>query len=652
MTQASSDHRPDPTLLSRYAEAEADIETKKRLLERATEVLDAATGVANAANDLRRRAQETTDLFQQWARAAQAYPDTLGGCGAAIARLIDARGNVAASVDQLRLISGKFNTPDSSDASIAEQMDAALAKFYGLNEESKTAFALSVSSNAACRQSNDVQKRLAKPLTGSKSNPVQLTQAGYQFADDLAALSSEASLFKEGTDVPNGLLEIFSAEGELHDGITQRLLPFSSVRRLSSQSKVLYDSTGALFAALEEDLQRYQTTAKDYLGESAADDYWQAGVKVKAAACSNERGCMSAVDAQATNSRSRLMAVRQSLITAKSNVDVDAAVLRQVVAQSAKLGHWIGSASQAIQSTVLLQPNEMQSVETAVKQAAQWRDTALAQLQAARRAADAAYLAAFGIPRASGAIANLAAPPNVGTASYGSEGSAGQAVKVTITDHGYELIAQFGDETHGYGAYTYVLFPRRVNDVRAPIAPGIEQRYKALLQAIYATTLERLKLPVDKAHWNSINLFCIPSLSARKEPTLDNYSTTIALQYLTVAKGGVIRRDSIMERLAAREGPFLLTTFTPMNTTRTDAPLLLADLSDLPNDTFASVLGDYKLHLTQLRSVSDQQTWQPAIGQRAALLFVKLAPDVLDSMKWVKTFVGVSGKETGAHSLN
>jgi hypothetical protein len=648
MIRASSDSPPDPQLLSRYAEAEADIQAKKRVLERATEILDAASAVAKAAHDLQRREQETTEFFRHWAAAAQSYPDTLGGCGAAIARLIGARADLAAGVDQLRAISGKFNTPDASDASIAQQMDEALTKFYGLNEDSKAVFALSLSSNAGCRQSSDEQKRLANPLTGPMSNPVQLTQAGYRFADDLAALSSEADLFMEGTDVPDGLLKIFSAEGRLHDGITRRLVPYSSARRLSNQSQVLYNDTAALFAALEGDLQRYQTAAQDYLGETAADDYWQAGARVKAAACSNERNCMTSVDAQAANGRDRLRAARKSLIAAKSDVDVDAAELRLVIAQSAKLGRWIGGASQAIQGTTLIQPEEMQSMEAAVKQAAQWRDAALAQLQAAHRAADEAYLAAFGTPRAAPAPLNAAAAPGVGSGQFASAGSGHEAVAVGIRDHGYELIARFGDETHGYGAYTYVLFPRRVNDAGAPIAPGTEQRYKALLQAIYATTLERLKLPVDKAHWTGINLFCIPSLNARSEPTLDNYSTTIALQYLTVAKGGVIRRDSIMKMLAAREGPFLLTTFAPMNTTRTDAPLLLADLSDIPNDTFSTILGDYKLHLTQLRSVSDQQTWQPAVGQRAALLFVKLAPDVTDSMKWVKTFVGVSGKETAA----
>lgn len=106
MIRASSDTQPDPQLLSRYADAEADIQTKNRVLKRAREILDTATAVAKAAHDLQRREQETTELFQHWATAAKAYPDTLGGCGAAIARLIEARADLAAGVDQLRAIWG------------------------------------------------------------------------------------------------------------------------------------------------------------------------------------------------------------------------------------------------------------------------------------------------------------------------------------------------------------------------------------------------------------------------------------------------------------------------------------------------------------------------------------------------------------------
>jgi hypothetical protein len=646
-------HTWDPEVLSEYWKAEANVATKRQEAEQAAEILDSVSAASRAAQQLLDRTQNVSLQVDRWAASAHAYPKLLAACSGSIDRFVLVRGELAGSAAELRSVSSRFNAAELHDTLTAKKVDDTLKSFYGLTQSSKDILESALADGDQCAHTTNEQSNHAARLRDPAGNTRALARFGYDVADDFSALSTEALVFRGGSDLPADIIETLAATRQVHDAITSRLIVFSSAREIPVGSTFLYKTIENLFVSLKSDLGSYQKAATELIAENAASDYWQAGVKVKASACNKDPDCMAAVEAQAANSQERVADAQWNCVIAQSRVEIDASELNYEILQSKRLSERVNEASRAMHSETIIGADELQTLATAVRQLTQWRDEANERLRLARFAADRAYEKAFGAPRLEAPIAILPIVPESGVSQLASGGYGQQAVAIDIRDHGYELVTQFGDESKGYGAYTYVLFPRRVNDSKVPIAPTVVQRYNALLDAIYASTLERSKFPADRTHRNLIDLFCIPSLGkSGTASTMDDYSTTIALQYLSVAKGGVIRRTSIMEKLVASEGPFLLTTFVPMNKTLSNSPLLLADLSGIPNDTYSSVLADYKLHLTQLRAVSDQQTWEPAIGQRAALLFVHVAPDFMESMKWVKKFVGVSGKEAGAAALN
>jgi hypothetical protein len=296
----------------------------------------------------------------------------------------------------------------------------------------------------------------------------------------------------------------------------------------------------------------------------------------------------------------------------------------------------IGAASKGMSEVVVLDDGEMEAIAKLGAAVNGWTKVLSQELETAQQAMAAAKLDVTGSVKGTGGS-------KVYVVTQTAQGAIAETPEEAprILWHGYELVNAYAIETKGYGAYTYVLFPLRVNDTAAPLPPGPAARYKALLEAIYSTTLERQQLPVGTAAIGT-NLFCIPATN-EGVPSLANYSTTIALEILSLSKGGVIRRPAVQERLVASEGPFLLTTFQPISQTVIDAPLLFADLEQFPVDSFRALMADYKSRLESLQAVSNQQEFKPPAGQRIAMLYIKFAPTFEEGMAWVKKFAPLAG---------
>ncbi|GAO36066.1 hypothetical protein SCT_1465 [Sulfuricella sp. T08] len=239
----------------------------------------------------------------------------------------------------------------------------------------------------------------------------------------------------------------------------------------------------------------------------------------------------------------------------------------------------------------------------------------------AKRAADAAYLAAYGQPRRGEEVKTMAAEP----APRPEPTASMMSPRWQVEAHAWEFFTASAHEAKGYGAYTYVLFGRRLG---SKLAPQVQRSYAALLDAVIGSTPHRTEVSPNIPH-AKLNLFCIPGktewdegLAALDEggdkfPALDNYASSLALATLSTAGSGAVRSSEILGVIQDSPGPFLLTTMQPMQLVQSGSPMLFVDLSRFPPETYADLVTAYKRALVE-RPPPGQQTWQPPAFQWVA----------------------------------
>jgi hypothetical protein len=225
--------------------------------------------------------------------------------------------------------------------------------------------------------------------------------------------------------------------------------------------------------------------------------------------------------------------------------------------------------------------------------------------EAAVKAADAAYLAVYGKPRpkppaiAAQAEAIMAAPSALAP-DFAPQ-------PLIVVDHVYEALLVRKPESAGYGAYTYVLFGRRVGKGLTEPESG---RYRALVRAIVQSTAKASEMKSDRS---KLNLFCIPSKRPDQidENVSQYYDSSLAFDLLGRARGGTILDPDILRKLRNSAGPFLLTFPRELRIARTTDPMLFADLSGVAPAVFPQIVAVYKSALTTGTVTGQQQLKVP-----------------------------------------
>lgn len=229
--------------------------------------------------------------------------------------------------------------------------------------------------------------------------------------------------------------------------------------------------------------------------------------------------------------------------------------------------------------------------------------------RAARQAAEVAYLAAYGEPRESREKAFVAPAPAPRPAP------AAAAPPRAPRAHAFESVTRENlRRMPTYGAYTYVLFRQRPGAA----ADAVKKTYEALLQAIVAGTAHISAMQDWKPE--TLNLFCIPSRStAMPDPDrydIKNYDADLAFALLATAGRGSIISPAILDRLNKSPGPFLLTTFKPIDRVASNDPLFFVDLSPYGPESYPALVASYKAQLVSAPP-SGQTTWKPETLQWA-----------------------------------
>lgn len=234
----------------------------------------------------------------------------------------------------------------------------------------------------------------------------------------------------------------------------------------------------------------------------------------------------------------------------------------------------------------------------------------------AKKASEAAYLAAYGKPRPAPEL------PIIAEFHSGEKFAESHASFVwEVETHAWEFFTAIEGESSGYGAYTYVLFGRRMSN---RLSSQVKQRYEALLDAIISTTAHRIEIDEDIPS-KKVNLFCIPGKKAleggidlsgfneymEEFSALDNYASSLAYKYLSKAGNGAFLREEILNQIKYSPGPFLLTTVKPLLELRTYSPMLFVDLSRFHPDTFVEIVTNYKHSMVE-NPPDEQKYWTPS----------------------------------------
>ena len=259
-------------------------------------------------------------------------------------------------------------------------------------------------------------------------------------------------------------------------------------------------------------------------------------------------------------------------------------------------------------------------VEAATRISARLDGPVAKALKAAVDERGAAYRRAFGEPEPeprTGAAAPVTPGPDNAQSAPSSAVGAGMFLK----RHAFEVLALRSKEAADYGAYTYVIFPRREK----------RPEYAALLEAIVALT-PAAEPDAAKDIKNVTNLFEIPGKSAAPIAVadtpdyardIDNYDSQRALSLLQTASDGVLTAPKALRQFQRSPGPFLLTVPVPLDQARGVTQLLLADLNGYPPEGFQDLVKSYQNQLIAAFPTT-QTVWYPPWNQRLALGLMSL----------------------------
>lgn len=166
-----------------------------------------------------------------------------------------------------------------------------------------------------------------------------------------------------------------------------------------------------------------------------------------------------------------------------------------------------------------------------------------------------------------------------------------------VCRHVWDLMTVMDTEEEGFGMYTYVLFPRRLDQ---PMTYEVKERYAGILAAISGTTLSLQEYgKLSPRNKDEINLLYIPALKQGRKPTLSNYNSTLAMLYLArIALLCQVSHPELANNLERRPGPFLISLPSPIGQIGNEqVSLLYADLSTTNPDIMKEVIAVYKTRL-------------------------------------------------------
>jgi len=586
----------------------------------------AAWQVHNHARDARAAAARHRDKLKALQDAAQARSEAFSRVSKAALQAEQAkRAAVAAVADYtqaaekaLQAAAAFAEARGTQRGPRAQAADAAAARRVQALQQAQAA------REAAVRASDSLRTALSSVGYHSAQLSAGLPQARAT-ADAFAAKGGELvdAINKAG---PNTLSrEVMSDSAQVAERAVQLR---NEAGALTGRLKLARDLSGEMKLAQEQEpahaaaLQAYFEAALNAVIEADAHSYAAAVSYASLKRCQRGSACRMQLDEELAAADKLRLAARDEaaarLRSATANIDATVYIGRRIdeYAEVAEADpRTLDSATASAAATEALAEKVRVAAFNDYQRAAE-------AYEQAKRAADTAYFAAYGQPRRGEEAKVMAAAP---APAPRAELTTMMSPRWQVEAHAWEFFTASAHESKGYGAYTYVLFGRRLG---SKLAPQVQRSYAALLDAIIGSTPHRTEVSPNIPH-AKLNLFCIPGktvwdqgLAALDEggdrfPALDNYASSLALATLSTAGSGAVRSSEILGVIQDSPGPFLLTTMQPMQLVQSGSPMLFVDLSRFPPETYADLVTAYKRALVE-RPPPGQQTWQPPAFQWVA----------------------------------
>ena len=175
-------------------------------------------------------------------------------------------------------------------------------------------------------------------------------------------------------------------------------------------------------------------------------------------------------------------------------------------------------------------------------------------------------------------------------------------------------------EPEGFGAYTYV-----VVDGDALLDPEVRDRFATVVRAVMAKASQAAS--VGAVERKQVNVFCFPSSTGASSSVADlvnGYSDELGKALRLRAQTGLLTRPELRALFVRGQGPFLLTLPNRAGESRSNTPVLLADLSTYPADAIRDLVERYMDDLLQ-DFPQAQASWRPPVAMKVALTLVSWA---------------------------
>ena len=559
------------------------------------ESIAAAARRARDAQDSRRAALTAVDGYAVAAASARdangRYAGATGDRRIALARAADG----AAQIKAQALAKATKAVQDAAWKS--DLFRSALSDVASRSERFDRDTAMAVKSAEALAQSAAGVEAAARDAAGKTSLAARLQ------GDIAQAARSVAQLRKAAAELPSRLTPLPILQADMNRGREQE----------PPGAKPLADyQVAVLQAVIEADALAYVSAVR------------QASLR----GCPADTACGKGLEAEVAEAGMLVGTSRQEAERASASVRDLMRTTDATLASLDGLAPLAAADLPLLQSIAAAAASVEPATDALVAAAGAALDTARRQYAEARKAADAAYLAAYGQQRlvasAQTASTAMAVPSDVQTSAQMSSSA------WRVEAHAWEFFTVASGESQGYGAYTYVLFGHRVGE---RMNPEVKQRYRALLDAVIGSTSYRTETPVPP---EKLNLFCIPGKKTWEEiqaaggagggddAYLDDYASSLAFSDLALAGNGAVQSHEILDQLNYSPGPFLLTTLKPLSRIKTYSPMLFVDLSRFHPDTFADIVRIYKQALVE-EPPREQEIWEPSRLQWTVFAAYELA---------------------------
>lgn len=603
---------------------------------------------AYAASETARRYQAEIKALQNDAQARNAAFTQVSTIAqqaeqAKRAALIAITANTQASTKALQTATAFANARGKQRARLAREADAAATRKNEAMQQSRAAL------EKAAQASNSLRYALASVGYRSAEFNTHLIEAqatADAFAEKSSAFVDAVATAKSKVSSP----AMAAASAQMAERAVQLR---DETHALNGHLKLVRDLADEMKLAQEQEpahaavLQAYFNAELNVAIEVDAVSYLAAVRKVSLQRCVNDSVCRASINQELALAEQQLASTRaeatERLGAATANIDTT----RYIGRRMDEYADMSASNLQTLDTAVANAGAAQVMAEEVSKITGNDYQRALEGYAQAQQAADSAYLAAYGKPRyAAESTPKMAAPapaPEPGATA------AMMAPNWQIEAHAWEFFTATTNESKGYGAYTYVLFGRRVG---SQLAPQVKLNYAALLNAIIASTPHISEVSPEIPH-DKLNLFCIPGKTAWKEglaaldessdklSALDNYASSLAFSTLSTAGSGAVRSREILDVIQDSPGPFLLTTLQPLRLVKSDSPMLFVDLSRFLPETYTDLVTAYKRALVE-RPPQGQQTWQPPTFQWIAATGTGVASHLVKVKNVVSAWLSVS----------